>query len=289
MVFSMTGFARLESTQTWGTLSFEIRSVNHRYLEPSFRLPDIFRAIEPALRNQLRNAIARGKIEIALHLNRETEVSSDLAFNEPLVEKISSAIEQINSRLEKPAAINAVDILKWPGVVVSESLDTDALHEHAQQLFKDALDKLVEHRAREGKELAAMIEQRLSAILVEVKKVRAHLPELLAAQRTKFTEKLESLDIEAINYDRLEQELVIHAQKADVAEELDRLETHVAEVEHILKQKGPIGRRLDFLMQELNREANTLSSKSIAGETTQAAIELKILIEQMREQIQNIE
>ncbi|MGI1679543.1 MAG: YicC family protein [Cellvibrionaceae bacterium] len=289
MVLSMTGFSRLESTQTWGTLSWEIRSVNHRYLEPTFRLPDIFRAIEPALRNQLRKTLQRGKIEMSLHLNRETEVSSELAINEALLEKISRAIRKINANVDQAAPTNAIDILKWPGIINSETIDAEELHSHALELFQDALKQLVEHRAREGKELSLMIEQRLTAVLTEVKKVRQHLPELFSAQREKFTEKLEALNIDNINQDRLEQELVIHAQKADVAEELDRLEAHVLEVQHTLNQKGPIGRRLDFLMQELNREANTLSSKSIAGETTQAAIELKILIEQMREQIQNIE
>ncbi|MGH1470398.1 MAG: YicC/YloC family endoribonuclease [Cellvibrionaceae bacterium] len=285
----MTGFSRLESTHTWGTLSWEIRSVNHRYLEPTFRLPDIFRAIEPILRQRLRKKLQRGKVEMSLHLNRETEVTSELAIDEELLNKISHAIRKINASVDQAAPTNAIDILKWPGVVNSETIDTEDLHNHALALFDDSLKQLIDHRAREGKELSSMIEQRLTAVLSEVQKVRKHLPELLAAQRLKFTDKLDALDIDNINQDRLEQELVIHAQKADVAEELDRLEAHVLEVQHTLQQKGPIGRRLDFLMQEFNREANTLSSKSIAGETTQAAVELKILIEQMREQIQNIE
>lgn len=287
MVASMTGFARQEATYSWGTLSWELRSVNHRYLEPHFRLPEAFRAIEPALRTKLRNTLSRGKVEVALTLQTNTGVAEDYAINAEAIERLVDAIRQVDAALPC-APVNPLEVLKWPGVMNAQSADQDAMHNAALSLFDDAITKLQEHRNREGKELGELIEQRLEGIGVQVTVVRDNLPGILHAQRTKLTERIQALK-EDINQDRLEQEIVIFAQKADVDEELDRLVTHVSEVRHALKQNGPIGRRLDFLMQELNREANTLSSKSIAGETTQAAVELKILIEQMREQIQNIE
>jgi uncharacterized protein (TIGR00255 family) len=286
---SMTGFARREAKLPWGTLVWEIRSVNHRYLEPSFRLPEDFREIEPHLRDAMRKALQRGKVEASLNVHWEQEGENELGLNLTKVAQLTKAAQQINGLLGDVAApVNALEILRWPGVIQKQELDRDAMHKAALELFDSALEGLIEHRSREGAELEQLILSRLDSVSTQVVKVRARMPEILAAQREKLQAKLSALQVE-LDPERLEQEIVLLAQKADVDEELDRLDTHVIEVKRSLKQTDSLGRRLDFLMQELNREANTLSSKSIVSDTTQAAVELKVLIEQMREQIQNIE
>ena len=286
---SMTGFARREAKLPWGTLVWEIRSVNHRYLEPSFRLPEDFREIEPHLRDAMRKALQRGKVEASLNVHWEQEGENELGLNLTKVAQLTKAAQQINGLLGDVAApVNALEILRWPGVIQKQELDRDAMHQAALELFDSALEGLIEHRSREGAELEQLILSRLDSVSTQVVKVRARMPEILAAQREKLQAKLAALQVE-LDPERLEQEIVLLAQKADVDEELDRLDTHVIEVKRSLKQTDSLGRRLDFLMQELNREANTLSSKSIVSDTTQAAVELKVLIEQMREQIQNIE
>jgi uncharacterized protein (TIGR00255 family) len=286
---SMTGFARREAKLPWGTLVWEIRSVNHRYLEPSFRLPEDFREIEPYLRDAMRKALQRGKVEASLSVQWEQEGESDLGINLSKIAQLTKAAQQINGLLGAVAApVNALDILRWPGVIQKQELDREQIHKAALELFDLALEGLIEHRAREGAELQQLIINRLDSVSAQVVNVRARMPEILAAQREKLHTKLAALQVE-LEPERLEQEIVLLAQKADVDEELDRLDTHVIEVKRSLKQTDSLGRRLDFLMQELNREANTLSSKSIVSETTQAAVELKVLIEQMREQVQNIE
>jgi len=286
---SMTGFARREAKLPWGTAVWEIRSVNHRYLEPSFRLPEDFREIEPSLREAMRKTLQRGKVEASLSVQWEQEGEADLGINSTRVIQLTKAAQQINSLLGTAAApINALDILKYPGVIQKQELDREAMQSAVLKLFDSALEGLIEHRTREGNELEQLILQRLDAVSAQVIKVRARMPEILVAQREKLQTKLAALQID-LDPERLEQEIVLLAQKADVDEELDRLDTHVIEVKRSLKQTDSLGRRLDFLMQELNREANTLSSKSIVSDTTQAAVELKVLIEQMREQVQNIE
>lgn len=286
---SMTGFARREAKLPWGTLVWEIRSVNHRYLEPSFRLPEDFREIEPNLRDAMRKALQRGKVEASLSVQWEQEGETELGINLVKVAQLTKASQQINGLLGAAAApVNALDILRWPGVIQKQELDREVLHKAALDLFESALEGLIEHRSREGAELEQLIVNRLASVSTHVAAVRTRMPEILAAQREKLQTKLAALQIE-LDPERLEQEIVLLAQKADVDEELDRLDTHVIEVKRSLKQTDSLGRRLDFLMQELNREANTLSSKSIVSETTQAAVELKVLIEQMREQVQNIE
>jgi len=286
---SMTGFARREAKLPWGTAVWEIRSVNHRYLEPSFRLPEDFREIEPNLREAMRKTLQRGKVEASLSVQWEQEGEADLGINSARVIQLTKAAQQINSLLGTAAApINALDILKYPGVIQKQELDREAMQSAVLKLFDSALEGLIEHRTREGNELEQLILQRLDAVSAQVIKVRARMPEILIAQREKLQTKLAALQID-LDPERLEQEIVLLAQKADVDEELDRLDTHVIEVKRSLKQTDSLGRRLDFLMQELNREANTLSSKSIVSDTTQAAVELKVLIEQMREQVQNIE
>lgn len=286
---SMTGFARCEAKHPWGTLVWEIRSVNHRYLEPSFRLPEDLRELEPHLRDAMRKQLQRGKIEASLNIQWEQEFETTLGVNHTRVTQLTQAAQQINTLLGKAAApINAMDILKWPGVIQKQDLDRALIQQTALGLFNQALAMLIEHRTREGAELEQLILQRLDAVSAQVAAVRHRLPDILHGQREKLLAKLANLHID-VQPERLEQEVVLLAQKADVDEELDRLDTHVIEVKRSLKQPDSLGRRLDFLMQELNREANTLSSKSIVSDTTQAAVELKVLIEQMREQIQNIE
>ncbi|WNO09305.1 YicC/YloC family endoribonuclease [Teredinibacter sp. KSP-S5-2] len=285
---SMTGFARREEQYPWGTLSCEIRSVNHRYLEPSFRMPEVLRRVEPIFREALRKKLARGKLEINIYLKTETAECTDIELNQAYCNEIVHLAEQVSTKISNPAQLNPLEVLRWPGVIQAAEIPPEVLAEAAETLFSEALEQLIENRGREGQELVKIIEQKLQGITENVALVKKALPEILEHNQQKLQTKLASIEVD-VDPDRLAQELVIIAQKADVAEELDRLETHVAEVARTLKKKEPVGRRLDFLMQELNREANTLSSKSISTDTTQIAVDLKVLIEQMREQIQNIE
>lgn len=285
---SMTSFARQEVQHPWGSLSCEIRSVNHRYLEASVRMPDTLRACEPKIREQLRKQLSRGKVEVNLYLRTDAGDQNDLALNNALASHIVTLAEQLQQQLQDPAKLNALDILRWPGVLASSEIDADTLQSATLDIVNATLKQLLESREREGLELKQFIEQRLVGIGEHVSLVRKRLPEILEQHRQKLREKLDALKVE-VDEERFNQEAVYVAQKADVAEEVDRLEAHINEVRHTLQQKGPVGRRLDFLMQELNREANTLSSKSMASDTTQSAVDLKVLIEQMREQVQNIE
>ena len=285
---SMTGFSRQEAKLEWGTITWEIRSVNHRYLEPHLRLPDIIREQESVLRDELRKKLSRGKIEASFSYQIGGETIQQLSLNAPLVAQLTDLLGSLSSQLENSSPINPVDLLRWPGVISDRNVERDEILTQSLILFRQTLNALIEHREREGAELKQLISQRLDSVKEQVSIVRELLPQILKSQRQRLINRLNEIKDE-LDQNRLEQELVYLAQKSDVDEELDRLDTHVIEVRRTLNQKGSIGRRLDFLMQELNREANTLSSKSIVTETTQAAIELKVLIEQMREQIQNIE
>ncbi|WP_041521749.1 YicC/YloC family endoribonuclease [Gilvimarinus agarilyticus] len=285
---SMTGFARAEVKSPEYTLVWEVRSVNHRYLEMHLRLPEEFREIETALRETVRKKLQRGKLEATIHLQPEQGGDTSIGLDPDRLAQVADACRRIGAQMDNCAPVNPLEVLRWPGVQIVRELDRDALHQQSLALFSEALDQLIDNREREGAELAVYINQRLDAIAAEVVSVREQLPGILQAQREKLQTKIAALDVE-LDPDRLEQEIVLMAQKADVDEELDRLDTHITEVRRTLKQKNSLGRRLDFLMQELNREANTLSSKSVVSETTQAAVELKVLIEQMREQVQNIE
>ncbi|WP_101758573.1 YicC/YloC family endoribonuclease [Oceanicoccus sp. KOV_DT_Chl] len=289
MIRSMTSFARQSSQQDWGSLIWEIRSVNHRYLEPSFKLPESMRRLENDLREKLRNTLRRGKVECSLRLQIQPNSSArQLNINSALLEQLISAGEAVQKNLQEPSALNPLQLLQWPGVIAEPETDSDIICEQALACFQLTLEQLVESREREGSALKVFIEQRLDTIADINGAVKQQLPSILQAQRQKLQDRLAELKAD-FNQDRLEQEMVILAQKADVDEELDRLDAHLAEVRRVLNKGNDCGRRLDFLMQELNREANTLSSKSIVSDTTQAAVELKVLIEQMREQVQNIE
>jgi len=288
MIFSMTAFARRQLEDEWGSLTWEIRSVNHRYLENNIRLPDSLRGLEPAVREAIRKKLNRGKIECQLRYQPNSQLEEQLNLNLELIAQLSEASETVQQIASDANSLTVSEILRWPGVILEQDTDSAQLEEKALQLFEGAIGELVATREREGQELGRLIEQRLESINGIVKEVRGLMPEILERQRSNIVSRLEELKLE-LDATRLEQELVMIAQKSDVDEELDRLDSHVREVSRVLKASGQKGRRLDFLMQELNREANTLSSKSIVAETTRSAVELKVLIEQMREQIQNIE
>ena len=292
MTASMTAFARHETHQAWGSLSWEIRSVNQRYLEPSFRLPESLRDLEPLLRNQLRQSLSRGKLDILLKYY-PSQNTGKLEINTDLLDQLIAAADQVYSRTPA-AALNPLELLNWQGVM--QNAPADASLEATQQVVKQAALALFErtladlkaHRLREGAELSRLIEERLNQMNQHLATANNYLPEALDAWRNNLLERANKLLIEA-DPARLEQELLLLAQKQDITEELDRLATHIKEVRLALTTQQPLGRRLDFLMQEMNREANTLGSKAISIAMTQVAVELKVLIEQMREQIQNIE
>ncbi|MDG9760872.1 YicC family protein [Pseudomonas sediminis] len=287
MVHSMTAFARNEQVTAHGTLSWELRSVNHRYLEPHLRLPEAFRDLEGAVREALRQGLSRGKVECTLRFAEES-AGKQLQVDNERARQVIAAAEQVAALIQQPAPLNPLEVLAWPGVLVADSADPQALNAAALKLFDQALGELKAGRAREGAELAKLLNERLDSILDEVAALRELVPQMLAGQRQKIETRFAEMQAE-LDPQRLEQELVLLAQKSDVAEELDRLSTHVSEVRRVLKAGGAAGRRLDFLMQELNREANTLGSKAFDPRSTQSAVNLKVLIEQMREQVQNIE
>ena len=287
MTQSMTAFARKEASYSWGSLSWELRAVNHRFLEPQLKIHEALRDIEPIVRDKLRSTLSRGKVECALRFHAEAGTAL-IEIDQQRVASVVKALEQIKAHSSDLSPIDPLALLHYPGVQKSAGIDTDAVLAAATELLDATLAQFIEARKREGVELAKMIEQRLDAIDQIVAELRGLMPQILQAQRDSLKQRVEQLGVD-LDPERLEQEVVMLAQKADVAEELDRLETHVKEVRRALTQRGPVGRRLDFLMQELNREANTLGSKSIVTSTTACSVELKVLIEQMREQIQNIE
>jgi len=288
MLNSMTGFARETAETPFGTLTCELRAVNHRFLDVQFRLPDELRGKEIELRGRLGEALRRGKVECAVHLRRGGGEGAELTLNEDLVRRLASRVRDITVLLSDTQALDPIDVLRWPGVIAEPEIDAEPLFAEALGLIEKALDAMLVMRASEGERIAAMIGSRLDDILGIASGVRARMPEVLDAVRRKQQERIDKLDVEA-DPARLETELALVAQKLDVDEELDRLESHVSEVRLALDADEAVGRRLDFLMQELNREANTLGSKSADAETTRAAVDLKVLIEQMREQIQNVE
>jgi len=288
MIQSMTAFARESAAVKQAILTVELRTVNHRYLDLSFKLPEQLRALEPKFRELASASLGRGKVECMVRVQSQGSDDMELHVDANKLDAVLAAAAQVQSRLDKPAAIDPLQILQFPGITRGPETSEEKLQAESLKLFKKALKTLTDNRKREGEKLADMVLDRLAQVEEEVKATRKILPQLLAQQRDRLVSRIADLDLEA-DQGRLEQEIVFMAQKADVDEELDRLEAHVSEVRHALDKGGPCGRRLDFLMQELNREANTLSSKSVSATTTQNAVELKVLIEQMREQIQNIE
>ncbi|NND68280.1 MAG: YicC family protein [Halioglobus sp.] len=288
MIQSMTAFARESESTRQGTLTLELRTVNHRYLDASFKLPEALRPLEPAFREAASGKLARGKFECMGRIQFQDGESGQLEVDEDKLATVLEAARSVQAQLGDAGPINPLEVLQFPGVARGPQLSEEDLQAAALKLFKKALATLAENREREGEKLAALIRERLEQVAAEVERVRKIIPELLQQQRDRLEARIAELQVE-VEEGRLEQEIVYLAQKADVDEELDRLDAHVGEVRRTLKKGGPCGRRLDFLMQELNREANTLSSKSISAATTQNAVELKVLIEQMREQVQNIE
>ena len=288
MLRSMTGFARVEDTSEQGNLSWEVRSVNHRYLDISFRLPEEIRRLEVQLRNHLQNRLARGKIDCVFRYRMAETQTAELELNEPLLDSLLLQIRRVNEKLSESAPVAPADILAWPGMIQAVESDRENFHTACFSLFERAVEQLADTRATEGRRIEKILQDKCYEIRSIVRSVRARHPQVLASIREKLQQRIEEL-MEAVDQSRFEQELVYLAQKMDSVEELDRLDSHLDEMSSIFACQEATGRRLDFVMQEFNREANTLAAKSADVETSQAAINLKVLIEQMREQVQNVE
>lgn len=285
---SMTAYARAHFSDENYQLEWEIRTVNHRYLDISLYLPSELHAYQNDLKELIRQSLTRGKVEARLNFQSSNKAANEIALNEELIKAVFAAREKIEVLAQKPANLSAMDILNWPGVVETAKNDTDDIKTKASNLLNNTLQDLIETRLREGQRLSDLIASRCDEISTIAESVRERRKEVLAALREKIMKRITELDL-SVDENRLEQELVIQAQRLDVAEELDRLSAHIEEVKLVLQRNEAVGRRLDFLMQELNREVNTLGSKSNDAKTTQAVVDLKVLIEQMREQVQNIE
>ncbi|HHW4681474.1 MAG TPA: YicC/YloC family endoribonuclease [Xylella taiwanensis] len=286
MIHSMTAFAADEHLTPWGLLACELRSVNHRFLDIVIRLPEELRALELQLRERVTARVSRGKLDLTLRLSPQ-EIGTGLAVNEPLLSQLSTLALRLSGQF--PALrVTFTELLQIPGVLKGEQIDTATLQAHSLALLDKVLDNFIATREREGVKLKAMIAQRASAIERIVSEVRSLIPTIRDGQHTKLTTRLSNLPY-PVDPGRIEQELVLWLQKLDVDEELDRLSSHISELNRVLHQREPVGRRLDFLLQEFNREANTLGSKSVDSRTSNATIELKVLIDQIREQVQNLE
>ena len=287
MIYSMTAFAHLEIKKEWGNAVWEIRSVNQRFLETYFRLPEAFRHLEMGLRERLRNSLTRGKVECSLRVELAQASNNKIALNNDYAEQVITSLKTLQG-IAGEGEINLVDVLRYPGVVDAQSQDLDQIAQDLLAGFEQILTDFIAMRGREGANLQAIIQQRLDSIAEIAQSVKNQMPEVLQWQKDRLRQRFDELNLQ-LDPQRLEQEMVLTAQRVDVAEELDRLQLHVKETSSILKKGGAVGRKLDFMMQELNRESNTLASKSINADITNSAVELKVLIEQMREQIQNLE
>ena len=287
MIYSMTAFAHLEIKKEWGNAVWEIRSVNQRFLETYFRLPEAFRHLEMGLRERLRNSLTRGKVECSLRVELAQASNNKIALNNDYAEQVIASLKTLQG-IAGEGEINLVDVLRYPGVVDAQSQDLDQIAQDLLAGFEQILTDFIAMRGREGANLQAIIQQRLDSIAEIAQSVQNQMPEVLQWHKDRRKQRFEELNLQ-LDPQRLEQEMVLTAQRVDVAEELDRLQLHVKETSSILKKGGAVGRKLDFMMQELNRESNTLASKSINADITNSAVELKVLIEQMREQIQNLE
>jgi len=284
----MTAFARLETTDTWGRAMWELRSVNHRYLEVGLRLPEDFRVLEGEVRSRIGQRCNRGKVDAVLRLESSGGDSGKLRVNSDLARQVISAAQAVGGLMAQSAPLNPLDILRWPRVLETPEVDFDELSQALLGQLDQALGQLVENREREGAKLKELVLARCMEMSELTARLRVRVPEIIASIRARHAARIEEL-AGTLDPARIEQECALLIQRLDVAEELDRLETHLGEVTRVMQQTQPIGRRLDFLMQELNREANTLGSKSAHVDTSGASVELKVLIEQIREQIQNIE
>ncbi|MEI8054672.1 MAG: YicC/YloC family endoribonuclease [bacterium] len=287
MVQSMTTFARFSDQGAWGMATWEIRAVNHRYFDCSIKMPEVLRSLETNIRLCLQQQLHRGRVECALKFQPGEQSGLNLMLNISLVKKLADAIGEVKNYVATKPAVDPMKILAWPQVLQVVEEDIEAVHKIILQLFEKTLIDLIATRKREGAALVKIMQSKLREVLAITGKVKTKIPLVLANQRAKIMQRLDEIKSE-LDQTRLEQEMAYIVQRMDVAEELDRLETHSKEIGRILMTGGNIGKRLDFLMQELNREANTLASKSVDIEVTQAAVELKVLIEQMREQVQNI-
>jgi uncharacterized protein (TIGR00255 family) len=288
MIASMTGFARREISGVWGVLVCELRSVNHRFLESGFRLPDELRAAEGELRQRLAREIKRGKVDCSISYRRAQGAETALEVDTAALERLLTSVREISRSLPGNPTVNVLDVLRWPGVLRDETDSGDELLKATHALFGSTVEELIAARAREGQRLRELLEQRCNGLEALVAHVRTRLPEVQARVRTRLDDRLAELKAN-VDQERLEQELAMLLQRLDVDEELDRLAGHIVEIRRVIDGSEPAGRRLDFLMQELNREANTLSSKSQDLETTRSAVDMKVIIEQMREQVQNVE
>lgn len=288
MIRSMTAFARADHRDQWGELVWEVRSVNHRYLEIHLRLPEEFRSLEPRVREMVGSRLARGKVELVLRYRPVAGVVEAIQVNEPFLDQLIDAMAVVRGKLPEATEPGILEALAWPGAVLTTAPDLTPVQEKAMQLLEQALDDLVAMREREGARLARLIESRCDQLQEQVEKARQRMPRVIEAIRERLRARLEEVS-DSLDEERLEQEMVLLAQRLDVDEEMDRLAMHLKAVREVLERDEAVGRRLDFLMQELNREANTLGSKSADAETTAISVEMKVLIEQMREQVQNIE
>jgi uncharacterized protein (TIGR00255 family) len=292
MIYSMTGYATVSEELPLGTLSVEVRSVNHRYLDVQFRLPDELRSFEPGMRELVAARLTRGKVECRVSFQKTPSSDVSLQLNGPLLDQLVELERSVRARLPASPALTISDVVRWPGMIEAGALPLEQLREQAQALLERALEEFTAARAREGEKLKALLLERVTQMEGLVEKIKPRVPQLVATYQERLTARLKDALKEAaaaLDEDRLRQELVMYASKVDVEEELSRLIAHLAETRRILTRGGAAGKRLDFLMQELNREANTLGSKSVDIDVSQASVELKVLIEQMREQVQNIE
>lgn len=289
MIRSMTAYANRDLATGQSQLSWEIRSVNQRYLDVSIRLPDDFRAMEPDVRTRFKNRLSRGKVEANLKFQADPAAAAgEVQLNEALGRALLNCHQRLGVIAGNYREPDLVTLMQWPGLVLEQRPDFDRQRDQALELLDQAIEDLIGNREQEGQAIAGMLTARLAGIEEQVRLVRVHLPTIRASLKKRFEERLAGLG-EDLEPGRLEQETALQLNKMDVEEELDRLDAHIAEVRRVLDMDEPVGRRLDFLMQEFNREANTLGSKATVAETTQAAVELKVLIEQMREQVQNVE
>lgn len=288
MIHSMTAFAREQSQGEWGVMTCEMRSINHRYLEISMHLSEALRMFEGQIRELIRKTVKRGKIECSIRYRAGQDVNTAFVLNKSLIAELAKASEDISALLKSPAQVSASDILRFPGVLETKESDQSVLQVEVMQLVEHTLKDLLAAREREGSELTRLFLERMDHMQAEMVKVRGRLPIVIKEAQDRLNKRFTDARVE-LDPARIEQEMVMFAQKIDIAEEIDRTETHINEVRRVLKSGGAAGRRLDFLLQELNREANTMGSKSTDSVITHAAVEMKVLIEQVREQVQNVE